>query len=918
MASSCDTNGGSGSGLGFAQEHFFKKYLVQKQLAEELHFLTRKDCCGYLGPPFRVSSEQEKLNPVPMLRFFFQNFVRKFPFIMMCSQEEQRAFWQDTVQPFVESLNLKHLSDSVERAENVTKRRQINQKLHSGLALFFNSILTSDKDMKYLASAHEKSGNASRLQKLNKPAKYVTGDFRADALSTKLHDYEKLTYVNDLSVNIVAVRRVDPAGKTFFKVPSFLNNAPKHHFEFILQVVERENLKFACHFVAHPYQDFKVLMKTLRKKYPGLVSTEFPELPKKLQYDEGVPAADVKNIDVDVGLDSVLHREKLRLALRGFLLQLIKYPEIVHSSEFQTFLQKDSFSSLDSVLEKDHNVRRQNEANMFQTQLEFQKQSAQVMAEFQIQFEDFKQQLIMSPNTLTKLFEEFGAAEKVEDLSPMTFTFVKWAKLEIAALKYQTFLSLDNSSEWLEKIKRFHSIFPYNIVYGILKFTNPMKMVARIIDLMLINIPSLSLSLPFSGRKDLSEASKTTGAKNLFSLMFVMLLNEDLNDYLAEVDEIKASVPAEFDVMLSRVDKYVVLDGDIVDMIKEESVKQDLDLLLAILGTDFIEPKVENHQLLKQVSDSYSHYSKLSGKSSSDNSQLYLKLKQYWLVQMRRKDSDILKQLWQEPELTQLIKKFVTIFYSPFVRVLGKADVHIMFRQWEKYLDENLEVLTELSNGGIYFMSSMEIFNRLLEVLDKHENFFYGVIHNLYVNDDEHVFQGLAQWIEKFLTALRIKFVDRPLVNIDIAGLVPNIPVDLHELRLQIDNIVEKTVEKRRIYREYLQRKSELHSASATDQEKLNDMWEKGNANVFGDGQAGDFGVDQDDLNDFNLAQEVEDAGKEVTTELDRQLHKSLHELEEKTQGSTAALDAHLTSFGESVTKILSDLDQSKYFSVQV
>lgn len=904
--------------LNATQEHFFKKYLVEHRLAEELRYMSKRDCCGYLGPPFRVNNDQKNTNPVPMLRFFFQNYVKTFPFIMMCSLEEQRAFWQDTVQPFVESLNLKQLSDSGERAENVTKRRQVNKKLLSGLVLFFNSVLTSENDMKYLTSTHEKSGTTSRLQKLEKPKKFNVKELRADSLATKLHDYEKLTYFNDLSVNVIAVRELATTNqKSRFNVTSYFNNAPRHHFEFILQIVHRQGSGYKCHFVAHPHHDFKTLMKSLRKNYPGLISTEFPELPRKLQHDDGVPVKQIKEIDAHGLPDIVLFREKLRLALRGYMMRLINYPEIVHSSEFRAFISSNSFPTLDPPMEWDYKIRCQNETNMFNTQLEFQRQSAKVMGEFQAKFELFKQQLIMTPNTLTKLFEEFGSVEKVEDLSPMTFTFVRWCKLELAALNYQIFLSLDNASEWLAKCRKFHAMFPYSIVYGILRFTNPMKMMARIIDLLLINIPSLSLSMPFSGKKDLTEASKSTGAKNLLSLMFVMLLDEDLNDFLAEVEELRKSVPKEYHILLSRVDNYVMADSDKIDKIKEESVQQDEDLLLTILHTDRIGPKLQlsHKEIYDHISDSYWHFAKISGNTNIEEAKLYLKIKQYWLIQLRRKDKDIMKELWREPEMTQLIKKFVTIFYSPFVRVLGKADVHVMFRQWEKFVDENLDVLTELSNGGIYFMSSMEIFNRLLAVLDKHENFFYGVVHNLYINDDEHVFRGLAQWIEKFLTALRIKFVDHSLVNIDMLNLQASEPVSEEKLQLQIDSIVERTVEKRKLYKEYLQKKSELKFSNASDQDKLNDMWEKNNENIFGEGQANDFGLDQDDLNDFNLMQEVENvSADDATAELDRQLYKKLQELDERTLGATDAVEAYEESFGLRVAEILDKLESSRFF----
>lgn len=908
----------SGSGsldLDPTQEHFFKKYLIQRQLSHELHLMSYEDCCGYLGPPFSVKNDQKLANPVPMLRFFFQNYIKKFPFIAMCSLEEQRAFWQDTVQPFVDSLNLKHLSDSIERAENITKRHQVNQKLLSGLVLFFNSVLTSDNDMRYLMSAHEKAGNASRLQKLEKPDKFNERTVTATSQTDILDDFTKLTFINKMSINVIAVRQVGSGEKkSRFNLTSYLNSSPKHHFEFVIQVVEKSESNFKSHFVCHPYHDFKELMKTINKKYPGITTADFPTLPKKLKNDDGYPVESVQNLQINNETGIVLFREKLRLALRGFLMRLLNYPEVINSNEFQLFLNSDSFSQLDSTMKRDFDIRCQNEANMFNTQLEFQRQSAKVMNDFQVQFEDFKKQLIMSPNALTQLFEEFGSVEQVNDLSPMTATFIKWSKLELAALHYQVFLSLDNAAEWLNKCRKFHSIFPYSIVYGILRFTNPMKMLARIIDLLLINFPSLSLSMPFGGKKDLSEASKSTGAKNLLSLMFVMLLDEDLSDYLEEMEQLRKAIPEKYDVFVSRIDKYVVLDNESIEKIKKESLQKDDDLLMTILRTDVLEPHLtsKDKDILDDIYNSYLNYAQMSKGSGIEEAKLYLLVKQYWLVQLRRKDKDVLKELWREPEMTQLIKRFVTIFYSPLMRVLGKADVHILFRKWEKFVDEMLDVLNELSNGGLYFMTSMEIFNRILDVLDKHELFFYSLIHNLYVNDDEHVFRGVAEWIEKFLAALRLKFTDQELVTIDMNQLEALHHTSKEELHSQVNMIVERTIQKRKLYKEYLRKKSELKQSDAGEQDKLNDMWEKENENVFGDSQANDFGLDQDDLDDFNLMQEVENSTEDTAiTELDRQLHKKLEELETRTLGSHQALDLYGASFTAQVVKALKRIEES-------
>lgn len=920
------------------QEHFLKKYLLENRLTHELHLLSQPNCCQLFGPPFKSTPEQQEGYQFPLLRFFFNNFIGTFPFIASNKPEDQLSFWQDTVQEFLESFNLKNISDSQERQDNTTKRRQINKKMLSSLLLFFNSMLITGQDLEYLHNEHLKPSETGALDKIRKKPSYLENGVSLEDFGG-LDEYEKMKFTNDLNLNIVAVKHIkeqsgsgsDSAGasrwnifKEVSRLSPYSSNPGRHNYEFIIHFTKREMDKegiyhYTSYFIPRPYHDFKKLEHDLKKKYPGLMSTDVPKLPQKLKRDDGVlkkrdsessqslPRGDSfdtlgNNSHDDLSFKTAstlnsrsatpeqpqsLARERLRLALRSYLNNLIKHNEIIHSDVFHHFVFNPhlQYGKLSPTEVHDYENRLQHEKAKAETQFEFQKQTANAILELGKNFDEFKKKLIMNPEALTEIFEEIGESPKVENLSPLLKTFVEWSKLEVAATLYQVFLSVDNSSEWLLKCRKFHALFPYNIVYGILKFTNPMKIVSRIIDLLLANFPSFSLPLfGFSSSKELSDASKSTKARNLLSLMFIMLLDEDLNDFkkeLKNLKEEKLSGNMKYEPFLQRIENYVIIaDDSVVEGIKEHSRDSGKDLLLTLLSTDNLEPvlNAQDQNTYNDIARSYESYEEINDKEKLSESELYFNLKQYWLILLRKKDKDLMKQLWQEPELTRLIKKFLTIFYQPLMRVFAKCDIHLVFKDFQRFMDDLLNELTQLSEGDMYYMSPFEIFERSRAVFDRHENALWGFIHNLYVKDDEKLFLNIIKWIEKFLFMLRIKFTDPPKVTINLKSAMPQ-DVDQNLLLQQLNQKISKTLQKRAILKQYLNKKAQLDEVVNT-QNAIDDQWNYVNDGMLPEISGGDFGINDDDIDDFNLLHKETEANADSA--LDKDLHMKLSKLEKE------------------------------------
>ncbi|EGV65591.1 hypothetical protein PSN45_003628 [Yamadazyma tenuis] len=758
------------SNLSPTEEHFLKKFLMEKRLETELKLLARPDCLQLFGTPFDSKTTDADTDSFPLSRYFFNNYINSFPFITNNTKKDQEKFWKHTVQPFVESVNQKQLSNSNDRKEHTTKRKQINTKFVSGLALFYNSVLVTPKDMEYLESEHLAPSDVGKLDKIRAHKTPMLQDL-----------HQKLNFSNGLNINIVSVDKVHvETTTTWFG----LSTKSTHHYEFVIQVTEQDSGD--QHYVSRPYHEFKHLEKTLLKKFPGIMNIETSKLPEKFKNDA-----------------NTLIKEKLRISLRGYLTSLLQFPEIVSSEEFQYFINEHNFHTLNDEQKADYEKRHKHEKHLLMTQLEFQKEVSKLMIDFSKQFDDFKIQLIKEPDTLVNIFKEIGANKEMTNLSPLLKIFIDWCKIEISATVFQIFLTQDNSNELLHNVKKFHRLFPYGIMYNILRFTNPMSIISRVISLLLINIPG-------------------TNNKNLLSCLFIMLLDEDLNGYEVEVNNVKLKLK-EYPNFIAAIEANIDNKLNEAHLDIEEAIED-------IIGS--IEEVNKQEAMAK---------TKLR-----DSDDLFNNLKQLYQIKVRQNDKLILKSLWEEPELTRLIKNFLIIFYHPLIELLSKSKMHIFFKDLQGFNDELINLLVRINEEEIYYLSSVEVFNRLMKLMDDHIGIFWKFVHNMYNNDDSHLFLKLIQWIENFLLKLRLKYADIDKVTLDLH--LKDQELDEEQFFKQLHERMDKILLKRKLFKEHYQQtvaQREKHGNSIENNwDQLHEAFNEYDTN---------FGLDIDELEELNF-----------------------------------------------------------------
>lgn len=167
-----------------------KRELISLQTQAEVSSLDSPKALCAIGPPFRSDHGMESVapqeTPYPILRYVFANHARTFPFL---ERVDEKEFWQDGVQVFLETFTERHISSMIDRREE-TKRHKMSRKLEKVL------------DLMMVSGIKTTSGLEERVQGPN--VEFGVHCATDQGLVVNSPDVR----VNEWEVNIVAVRTV--------------------------------------------------------------------------------------------------------------------------------------------------------------------------------------------------------------------------------------------------------------------------------------------------------------------------------------------------------------------------------------------------------------------------------------------------------------------------------------------------------------------------------------------------------------------------------------------------------------------------------------------------------------------------------------------------------------------------------------
>ncbi|KAK8139735.1 PX domain-containing protein [Apiospora sp. TS-2023a] len=850
------------------QEHYLKRELISEQVAWEINELNSPTALRRFGAPF--SSPLGEVSPLdselPILRYIFVHHVREFPFL---DKAKEKEFWQDKLQVFLESFASKNISSSEDRLEE-TKRRKLALKCRKVVELMMVSGVRT-------ASGFEERIRFAEMEIVDR-----------DAIDTgMLNTLPEGNYVNGWDVNVAGVRITSVKRKI---------RAHKHAQEFLLRVKRKSELE---HFIGRRYGDFGRLHKQLRIELPGKV---LPPVPKKNKTDTAASSLlgrmtdgggdsdasslssvstmqasgesgglrdSMRNLTIrdhrrnlsaaSLGRSSrssprpstdgaaspvpspktanaILWRENQRISLRAFLRSLLHDPQIAQTKAMQEFLTRDPMTPTDDDV-YDIMRRKAVDEKRVEEQKQFYEIARKRAAELDVYMEQFRQDIV-ERNGLTMLFQEIKDKETIQDLSLQYQKFAEWLRIEVAATVYHLFLAEDNSPELFAQMKRIHSLIPYTLLKNAIRIANPAAVMASVLDLF--------LAQPF-------------GSRSLMQRIFAAALNDGLRQSQKNIDAVATKIGD--DVFVKKLKAFTDADEPVKLSIREEAIADDVDLIVAVLRSELIEPPLTPEQIgrLYNAYVAFNNAVENVDEELKQGAQLFSYLKQLLKLYTRQRDKAMMLGMIEEPVTLQLLRDLFTIFYEPLVRVYKSANVYNSITDFSVFMDDMIQVVEKCREEDTSADPNQTV-QAFIDLCQRHEHNFYKFVHEVHTHDNG-LFTQLMGWIEGILEFLR-KGPSGGLLDVNalFEGGVTAGKVDKEKAISEVNNLIAWQEARKKWHHDKTRQKMAAEGQVSVDASL------PGVASM----QASDFGLNNMDLEVMGYDEVSEDsAEEELQDELD-------------------------------------------------
>lgn len=424
----------------------------------------------------------------------------------------------------------------------------------------------------------------------------------------------------------------------------------------------------------------------------------------------------------------------------------------------------------------------------------------------------------MNANGLTRLFQEIKEKETIQDLSIQYQKFAEWLRIEVAATIYHLFLAEDNSPELFAQAKRIHSLIPYTIIKNIIRVANPAAVMSSILDVF--------LAQPF-------------GTKSLMQRIFSLALNDGIRSMQKSIDAVAAKIDDE--VFVSKLSQYSEAEDHIKFAIREEASAENVDIIVAILRSDMLQPSLSGEQIQRLYNAYVAFNSAIENVDDElkQGAQLFSYLKTLMKMQTRQRDKQMMLSLIEEKVTLQLFRDLFTIFYEPLVRVYKSANVYGSVTDFAVFMDDMIQVVEKCREQDASADPNQTV-QAFIDLCQRHEHNFYKFVHEVHVHDNG-LFTQLMEWIEHILEFLRKGPKNGALdINALFEGAVGGKVIDKEAAIKEINDLIS-----------WQEARKKWHQ-DKTRQKMAADGGQDG---LIPGGMAftsADFGLDQMDLEDMN------------------------------------------------------------------
>lgn len=328
-----------------------------------------------------------------------------------------------------------------------------------------------------------------------------------------------------------------------------------------------------------------------------------------------------------------------------------------------------------------------------------------------------------------------------------------------------------------------------------------------------------------------------------------------------------------------------------MESVQEESRTTTTPISLIILLRN-AESGVISHEAAGEVIESYAVW-KLKQNSPADLKEadfnddgiLFSYIRELLTLYIRERDKKLMKKLWQDPELSQLLKSIMTLLYEPMVRIFRVARVDNALRNFEKFMNDLLKLVDSALNGQMGASTAFNVVESINDLVTKHQDSFLEFIHDVYIHDTEGIFEGFITWIVKLVKFLQQSKYGPADKRINFDELLQDSKVDVPQLLKELDNVIEKKQVARKAYRKLLdkKRREEEFKVNRHASKVLEKKWEQLNSFVM-PSNTETLGLQDGDLVDLDLdAADYENLFDGEESELEREYQSVLNrEVEEK------------------------------------
>ncbi|KAL3233817.1 Uncharacterized protein RNJ44_03857 [Nakaseomyces bracarensis] len=588
----------------------------------------------------------------------------------------------------------------------------------------------------------------------------------------------------------------------------------------------------------------------------------------KEESDEEADGNDAASFDSNTESTKYLPFETLRATLRLYLRTLTKEKEVVNSSIWKDFVAQDIIEDhqFDEAIANDIKLREISDIKNLENQIAFQKLALEKTVKLQTSMKDFKTNLLEDEKYLLELVGEIKTKTRVEDLSQNLQDFVEWCKIYLASILYQMFLGNDNSTDFYKQIRKLHKLLPYTVMSQIMRFTNPVSIMKGMVDLF--------MAQPFGGQ-------------SLLQTMFSTILSEDIKHQKVAIKSLETNVlsfnPDAKHVLVFL--KNCVFGTEKSKAINIHDIQEESDLmqmpvviLLLMKGTDkgYVKKNV-----VAELINSYSmwKHSDASDEEQTLEGKFYLNIHELLHLYIKEHDKRLMRQLWQDPELQQLLRAMVTLIYEPMVKIFKVARMDLALRNFEKFMDDLIVFMDDVTARQLHVSSKFNIVEGLLALVTKHQNSFFEFLHDVYTRDTEGIFEGFITWFTKIIRFLQKSKFGSDNERMDFNALInnPKSDVDKEVLINQINEVLKKKMEARKLYWQILEEKMNKKDEEKKNMSKavMDNNWKSIQSMII-PSSSDKFGVEDGDMLDLDMEMDAEQNRDIEDTKLEKQYQEVL------------------------------------------